>query len=45
VRRLRGKLEENPSNPRLIITKPGIGYSLSRMGAGSRLDETSDGAN
>jgi len=45
VRRLRGKLEENPSNPRLITTKPGIGYSLSRMGAGSRLDETSDGAN
>ena len=33
VRRLRGKLEENPSNPRLITTKPGIGYSLGKARA------------
>ena len=30
IRRLREKIEENPSNPQLIITKPGVGYSLSR---------------
>jgi len=28
VRRLREKLEQNPSNPKLLITKSGIGYSL-----------------
>jgi len=30
IRRLRAKIEENPSEPRLIITKPGIGYLFSR---------------
>jgi two-component system KDP operon response regulator KdpE len=28
IRYLREKLESDPSNPRLILTKPGIGYSL-----------------
>jgi two-component system KDP operon response regulator KdpE len=30
IRRLREKLESNPSNPRAIITRPGIGYSLEK---------------
>lgn len=30
VRRLREKLEANPSDPQLILTRPGIGYSLAR---------------
>jgi two-component system response regulator VicR len=30
IRHLREKLEENPSQPQLIITKQGIGYSLSK---------------
>ena len=30
IRRLREKIEENPSSPTLIITKPGIGYLFSR---------------
>lgn len=29
IRRLREKLEDNPSNPKLILTVPGIGYRLS----------------
>jgi len=28
IRRLRRKIEPNPSNPRYIITQPGLGYSL-----------------
>jgi two-component system KDP operon response regulator KdpE len=31
IRRLREKIEENPSSPTLIITKPGIGYLFSRQ--------------
>jgi two-component system KDP operon response regulator KdpE len=30
IRRLREKIEEDPSQPTLIITKPGIGYRFSR---------------
>ncbi len=30
VRRLREKLEANPSDPQLILTRPGVGYSLAR---------------
>lgn len=32
VRRLREKIEENPGNPRLILTTSGIGYSLANQG-------------
>jgi len=31
IRRLREKIEENPSSPELIITKPGIGYLFSKQ--------------
>ena len=31
IRRLREKIEDNPSSPKLIMTKPGIGYFLSRQ--------------
>ena len=30
IRHLRKKLEEDPSRPKLIITKPGIGYLLAK---------------
>jgi len=30
IRRLREKLEEDPSEPKLIINKPGIGYSFTK---------------
>lgn len=32
IRRLREKLEEDPSHPKLILTKAGIGYSLAKQG-------------
>ena len=31
IRRLREKLESNPSNPKTILTNPGIGYSLAEL--------------
>ena len=31
IRRLREKLETDPGNPRIILTKPSVGYSLSRI--------------
>lgn len=31
IRRLREKIEDNPSSPALIITKPGIGYLFSKQ--------------
>jgi DNA-binding response OmpR family regulator len=30
IRHLREKLEEDPGNPKLILTKPGIGYMIAR---------------
>jgi two-component system KDP operon response regulator KdpE len=36
VRSLRQKLEEDPSAPRLIVTKPGIGYALMLPGEEQR---------
>lgn len=32
IRRLREKLEEDPSHPQLIVTKAGVGYSLAKLG-------------
>ena len=31
IARLRQKVEPEPSNPRYVITRPGIGYSLTRL--------------
>jgi two-component system, OmpR family, KDP operon response regulator KdpE len=31
IARLRQKVEPEPSNPRYVITRPGIGYSLNRL--------------
>jgi two-component system KDP operon response regulator KdpE len=31
IRRLREKVEDNPSHPRLILTKSGVGYLLARL--------------
>jgi len=31
IRHLREKLEEDPSNPKLIITVKGLGYKVERM--------------
>ena len=32
VRRLRQKIERNPGDPRILVTKPGVGYMLRRHG-------------
>ena len=31
IRRLRAKIEDDPGEPRLIITKPGVGYSFAKQ--------------
>ena len=31
IRHLREKLEEDPSNPKLILTKVGVGYMLAKQ--------------
>ncbi|HKQ69742.1 MAG TPA: response regulator transcription factor [Polyangiaceae bacterium] len=33
MKQLRGKLEDDPSQPRRIVTTPGVGYRLVQMGA------------
>src|SRR6266516_3286215 len=33
IARLRQKVEPEPSNPRYVITRPGIGYSLTKLDA------------
>jgi DNA-binding response OmpR family regulator len=31
IARLRQKVEPEPSNPKYVITRPGIGYSLTKI--------------
>src|SRR5260370_19877348 len=36
IARLRQKVEPEPSNPKYVITRPGIGYSLNKLGNDSQ---------
>ncbi|MGV9424263.1 response regulator transcription factor [Streptomyces sp. NPDC003656] len=44
VRRLRGKVEDDPANPRLIRTVWGVGYRFEPVGSGEPEDPTADGS-